>query len=68
MNNTDIAVYCHTNIDKYRQENWPSLFPCKPVVGEHVRSLSGVELEICQVVYTKEQVVYIELTWATLRR
>ncbi len=61
-----IAVRCKTNLDAYLHEVWPMVFPCKPAVGEYVRSKSGKSLKIHTITYTApylhdEPVLEIEL-------
>lgn len=36
-----INGYCFTNLDKFKGENWPTEFSCKPQVGDRVESKSG---------------------------
>lgn len=41
-----IKVFCYTNLDDFKKEEWPSHFTCRPEVGDKVASKSGKVLTI----------------------
>ena len=47
-----IEVFCHTNIDEYAREEWPSKFTCPPIVGDYVQSKSRRTLKICRITHS----------------
>lgn len=34
-----IPVSFHTNLDLFHSERWPDKLPCRPMIGDYVRSL-----------------------------
>lgn len=61
-----IKGYCHTNIDQYKREEWPTEFVAVPLVGDSVEAKSGKTLRVCAITHkmsplAKEPMVKIEL-------
>ena len=61
---------CHTNLDDFNREKWPTVFAGIPAKGERVRSESGKELYVVGIVHSQkdsnyrlepEPFLYIEL-------
>ena len=46
-----IDVFCRTNLDKGRQQLWPNKMAARPVIGDSVRSKSGLELRIVSIIH-----------------
>lgn len=46
-----IEVRCHTNIDKFKREKWPTVMACRPVEGDRVEAESGAYLYVCGVTH-----------------
>lgn len=44
-----IRGYCHTSLDGYERENWPSVFAAVPRRDERIVSTSGRNLRVCNV-------------------
>ena len=47
-----INAKCSTNLDDYKLEKWPTLFPAVPSVGQYVRSQSGKVLKITSLTWS----------------
>ena len=47
-----IDVRCHTNLDLHPCEEWPSELTCRPVVGDIIKSSTGLELQVVRVVHS----------------
>lgn len=43
----DVRVTCITNLDV--NEEWPSILPCRPVVGDIIRSKRGLRLRVVSI-------------------
>jgi hypothetical protein len=41
-----IEIECKTNLDCCKNDEWPQVLPCRPLVGDRVISGTGVQLEI----------------------
>lgn len=46
-----IQVYCRTNLDEYKSEEWPREFACRPLVGDRVVAQSGKILWIVSITH-----------------
>ena len=46
-----IDVFSRTNLDKGSQESWPVKMAARPVVGDSVRSASGMELRVVSITH-----------------
>lgn len=46
-----VSVFCFTNIDDFKHEDWPAHMVCRPMVGDYVRSASGQQLKVIQVTH-----------------
>ena len=46
-----IDVFCRTNLDKGRRESWPVKMAARPVIGDSVRSESGVTLRVVSIIH-----------------
>lgn len=46
-----IPVFCHTNIDEFKKEEWPKEFLCRPIVGDCVQSKDGALLKIVRIIH-----------------
>lgn len=46
-----VSVFCFTNIDDFKHEEWPREMVCRPVVGDYVRSQGGQQLKVIQVTH-----------------
>ena len=44
-------IRCHTNLDLNPCEQWPNELPCRPMVGDIITSSTGLELEVCRIVF-----------------
>jgi len=47
-----IDGYCCTHIDKYKKEEWPTVFVAVPREGDFVKSKRGVILKVYVVTHT----------------
>lgn len=56
-----LPVHCHTNLDDYIREIWPTEFLCTPRVGDYVTSQNGKRLVICAITHSNTK-LDIELT------
>ena len=48
-----MKINCHTNLDLYPCERWPTELPCRPVVGDIITSSTGLELKVCRIVFVE---------------
>ena len=48
--------YCHTNIDDFKQVEWPTEFVAVPRVGERVQGKCGKTLKVVQVTHLMRRV------------
>ena len=48
-----IPAHCHTNLDAYKNENWPTQFPVVPLIGHRVEAESGKTLVIVGVTWAQ---------------
>ena len=46
-----IYCRCHTNINQHKLEEWPETLCCRPVVGDCIRSRSGILLKVCRITH-----------------
>ena len=46
-----IKGYCHTNLDDYKLEKWPTSFCALPRVGDFVKSEDGKILKVVDVIH-----------------
>jgi len=46
-----INGYCVTNLDGFKDENWPTKFSCKPGAGDCVEAASGKMLRVVSVTH-----------------
>jgi hypothetical protein len=60
-NSNWIRVSCHTNIDKFRCEDWPTNLPAVPNIGHCIRAKSGVTLCIVALTWTYMGELDVEL-------
>jgi hypothetical protein len=44
--------HCRTNLDNYKQEEWPKEFVRVPLKGERVQAESGNSLRVCEITHT----------------
>ncbi len=44
-----IHVNCRTNLDIC--EEWPTILPCRPLVGDIIKSKRGLELKVVQIIF-----------------
>ena len=51
-----IKGFCHTNLDDYNREVWPTKFVCLPREGDCVESKSGKILKICRITHTTQAI------------
>ena len=58
-----IRVYCHTNLDDYKNERWPEVFVVPPHVGDSVTSESGKTLRIVQITHGYVRVTTADPIW-----
>ena len=60
-----ITGRCHTNLDDYNRDKWPTVFLCRPQVGDTVESKRGRTLKIVQITHSMnnvgEPLLFIEL-------
>jgi len=66
-----MKVFCRTNIDELKREDWPERMCCRPVVGDRVCAKSGINLRVVGVMHsitkqyendaTKEPFLIVEL-------
>ena len=47
-----IPVLCFTNVDEFKNEDWPREMVCRPMVGDMVESASGKQLRVVQVAHS----------------
>lgn len=55
-----IKVRCRTNIDKFKGEQWPQIFICRPLRGDAVESASGAILHIVGITHAVGKVNMID--------
>jgi hypothetical protein len=58
-----IRTVCHTNLDDYKKQEWPSSM-CSPKVGDSVKTKSGLDkLKIVYITHCedKEGIPYLEI-------
>lgn len=48
-----ISVSCSTNIDKFKNERWPTTMCCRPQLGDEVASFNGVRLTVVNIVHAE---------------
>jgi len=48
-----IRVRCRTNLDDYRGKSWPTIFTCRPILGDLVRAECGAVLKIRGITHAK---------------
>lgn len=41
-----MRVHCHTNLDNYKNTQWPNEMQTIPLKGDRVRARSGVKLKV----------------------
>ena len=58
--NVMIKVQCRTNLDEYRQEEWPDSFAAPPSIGEHVQTKSGKWLRIVGITHCHERLIWAD--------
>jgi hypothetical protein len=63
---TGIPAQCYTNLDEYKQEEWPRMFPQAPRIGDRVEAKSRKQLYVCGVVWMCDGSIAVELHKATL--
>lgn len=54
----EIKGFCHTNLDDYKREEWPTVFCCPPREGDCVLSKDRQLLKICRITHTTEPRTY----------
>ncbi len=50
-----IRVICHTNLDEYKHEEWPSEMLAVPSSGDWVEAASGKVLQVVKVTHCQRQ-------------
>lgn len=53
-----IRVRCTTNLDAFKDQVWPQIFVCRPVIGDVVLSHSGMRLHIVEVRHDMQPIDY----------
>ena len=51
-----IEAHCHTNIDGYQMEKWPTQFVALPGIGDRVQAESGNVLKVVGITHTAKKV------------
>ena len=46
-----IPVNCRTNLDIHPSEQWPKFLPARPVIGDRIEAVSGLQLEVVGVTF-----------------
>ena len=46
-----MKIQCHTNLDLYPYEQWPTELPCRPMKGDLITSSSGLELAVVGITF-----------------
>lgn len=46
-----IRVRCRTNLDDYKNENWPEEMAARPMLGDKVQSISGRFLTVVDITH-----------------
>ena len=46
-----VPVNCRTNLDIHPSEQWPKFLPARPVIGDKIKAVSGLQLEVVGVTF-----------------
>lgn len=49
----EVRGICHTNLDEYKREQWPTKFCQCPDVGTYIRARSGRELRVIRITHSE---------------
>ena len=60
-----ISGRCFTNLDNYKQCEWPSVFAFPPEKGHRVRAKCGKELRVVDITHTEIELPTADLFAAT---
>lgn len=53
-----VQVACFTNLDAYKQAEWPAELPVRPLVGDYVQELGGFRaLRVIAITHVGTQLV-----------
>lgn len=58
---SEINVWCHTNIDEFHTQIWPSKVACRPMVGDFIESKDGTTLRIVRIVHSQNPITHVPL-------
>lgn len=47
-----IEVICRTNLDDYNRCKWPTVFACRPIEGDRVKSECGKSLKVHMITHS----------------
>ena len=61
MSEPAVEVFCFTNIDDYKLEEWPTLLQARPLVGERVTAKSGKNLKVVAISHLFDGTLRVEL-------
>lgn len=57
-----IYCECHTNLDDFKNETWPTVLSCRPEIDDYIQSKNGKKLKINSITHKmckNEDKVYI---------
>ena len=52
-----MKVYCRTNLDNYKREEWPKVMCCRPMIGDRVEAKNGQSLKVVGITHSIERTV-----------